>query len=121
MTVEWKVLIGSFDYPTLLTLRQRSARVRPVFFLSFGVYIFILFYLFGICFLPMAARTECEQLWLQVRWRCGAVVIWQCLFQTTCQQWGSGASAKIVQVLLDMARPAKALSTRIRVVLHKFG
>ncbi len=23
MTVEWKVLIGSFDYPTLLTLRQR--------------------------------------------------------------------------------------------------
>ncbi len=23
-TIEWKVLIGSFDYPTLLTLRQRS-------------------------------------------------------------------------------------------------
>ncbi len=25
MTVEWKVLIGSFDYPTLLTLRQRCS------------------------------------------------------------------------------------------------
>ncbi len=25
MTVEWKVLIGTFDYPTLLTLRQRFA------------------------------------------------------------------------------------------------
>ncbi len=26
-TVEWKVLIGSFDYPTLLTLRQRVQRI----------------------------------------------------------------------------------------------